>query len=755
DDIETNLNIDLGTVVEAVDEDGDTVALPADTVSINVGDDVPEPQIVVAATQVAVDESVGTDDGLINFADPDDESGETDPFGFGQLVGYSSIAAAMLITATPAAGADGEASSSTILTNSTGGAFSGQDSNLDHVDTGNNILLFTVGGVIVGRDEITDEVVFAFGFDGADLVLAQYSGIVHGDIGNADEPAFLNNIIFATSSVTDGDGDSATATSLTGFNLTFEDDGPELGVFTSGVISNEIGFVNGFFDVDFGTDGVGSITLGGTPPDGLTYTTSDTFDLNGDLISTTLTADNGTTDIFSLTVNVDGTYVFNLIEPGATTEVPIPFSAFSGGGRQEEVTNVDLGVTDQTFVFDGLFFTGADHNAQLFTDPEQGGGQGDGINPNGNGFGVGSSSAVQDDEGFSFSIVDGATGLIFDLAGYTGGPTDIQVSWAAYSETSIADITAGVTVPLATGNFLPGGFTTDPSEVNIDAGVTFNTIVVRLDVFGTATGGARVQDFTVLQTIFPSDVDLDFDVTVTDGDGDSSVTQNLSILIDADNAATNTLTGDTTDDVIAASTIVDAIDGVSGFDYVDYGDDTTGVNVNLDTGLGSGGDAAGDTYANIDGIIGGSGNDTLTGNGDDNHLIGGDGADTLIGNAGEDILAGGLGGDIDTLTGGSDADTFVIDDATAADIITDFEAGIDEIDLTALLTLPAGTDLEGGAGSNFVDYDPTTGVLKIDQGGNADTASGTVVATLSTMPGDETVRILFSDGNGGTDTDTV
>ena len=31
DDIETNLNIDLGAVVEAVDEDGDTLALPVDT----------------------------------------------------------------------------------------------------------------------------------------------------------------------------------------------------------------------------------------------------------------------------------------------------------------------------------------------------------------------------------------------------------------------------------------------------------------------------------------------------------------------------------------------------------------------------------------------------------------------------------------------------------------------------------------------------------------------------------------------------
>ena len=52
DDIETNLNIDLGAVVEAVDEDGDTLALPVDTVSINVGDDIPA---IISTAEVVLD----------------------------------------------------------------------------------------------------------------------------------------------------------------------------------------------------------------------------------------------------------------------------------------------------------------------------------------------------------------------------------------------------------------------------------------------------------------------------------------------------------------------------------------------------------------------------------------------------------------------------------------------------------------------------------------------------------------------------
>ena len=74
-------------------------------------------------------------------------------------------------------------------------------------------------------------------------------------------------------------------------------------------------------------------------------------------------------------------------------------------------------------------------------------------------------------------------------------------------------------------------------------------------------------------------------------------------------------------------------------------------------------------------FIGGDGNDIL---------IGEDGNDILIGGAGEDSLSGGLGSD--SLTGGADSDTFVIlpdeggggaSSIAAADVITDFEDGID------------------------------------------------------------------------------
>ena len=84
-------------------------------------------------------------------------------------------------------------------------------------------------------------------------------------------------------------------------------------------------------------------------------------------------------------------------------------------------------------------------------------------------------------------------------------------------------------------------------------------------------------------------------------------------------------------------------------------------------------------------------------------LIGGTGADRLVGGAGNDVLTGGLGADL--LTGGAGADTFkylTIDDSThdARDIITDFQTGVDTLDLTAVA--PTVVTLERYQGATYL-----------------------------------------------------
>ncbi|SBW81126.1 hypothetical protein PVE_R1G3244 [Pseudomonas veronii 1YdBTEX2] len=80
-----------------------------------------------------------------------------------------------------------------------------------------------------------------------------------------------------------------------------------------------------------------------------------------------------------------------------------------------------------------------------------------------------------------------------------------------------------------------------------------------------------------------------------------------------------------------------------------------------------------DTLLGTDGdetLIGARGNDTLTGGDGKDRLEGGQGSDTLDGGAGKDLLMGGVG---DRLTGGTEADIFLIeDDGPGTVTIVDF-----------------------------------------------------------------------------------
>lgn len=169
----------------------------------------------------------------------------------------------------------------------------------------------------------------------------------------------------------------------------------------------------------------------------------------------------------------------------------------------------------------------------------------------------------------------------------------------------------------------------------------------------------------------------------------------------------------------------DSYDAGTGIDSFDARLMTTGIVVNLTTGEARNGnfvdtlagfervfggassdriigDAAGnmlrgaagnDLIYGLDGndvLVGDAGNDTLiAGNGND-RLFGGDGVDNLDGSAGSDQLTGGF--DIDVMTGGADADRFVFLDleetfpitGAGLDRITDFQPGVDKIDLTAI-----------------------------------------------------------------------
>jgi Ca2+-binding RTX toxin-like protein len=101
------------------------------------------------------------------------------------------------------------------------------------------------------------------------------------------------------------------------------------------------------------------------------------------------------------------------------------------------------------------------------------------------------------------------------------------------------------------------------------------------------------------------------------------------------------------DDVIQGGAGADLLDGGDGNDWTSYIESTAGVNVDLETQRGTGGDAEGDILRNLENVKGSIYDDRLTGNSANNYLDGSGGDDTFYGSAGSDTIDG--GSDIDTL----------------------------------------------------------------------------------------------------------
>lgn len=118
------------------------------------------------------------------------------------------------------------------------------------------------------------------------------------------------------------------------------------------------------------------------------------------------------------------------------------------------------------------------------------------------------------------------------------------------------------------------------------------------------------------------------------------------------------ITGSGKNELFIGYSGADIIDGGDGTDTIEFSGSFEGVAVSLVSGEGSGGDAEGDVYANIENIKGSDFGDILVGNADDNKIDGELGDDIIIGGAGDDTLSGN-GSDI--ISGGLGIDTLVLD----------------------------------------------------------------------------------------------
>jgi Ca2+-binding RTX toxin-like protein len=171
----------------------------------------------------------------------------------------------------------------------------------------------------------------------------------------------------------------------------------------------------------------------------------------------------------------------------------------------------------------------------------------------------------------------------------------------------------------------------------------------------------------------------------------------------------NVIDGGGGNDTLSGRGGADTLIGGAGTDTATYSTSSASVTVSLGhvgfistplgpvslqfiNGTGAGGDAQGDSLNGIENLVGSNFNDNLTGSNLANRLDGRAGDDNIFGGDGNDTLIGGSQVDIDRLSGGFGADTFLYlsrDDSRNApnatgDAILDFAVGVDRIDLQAL-----------------------------------------------------------------------
>jgi len=170
---------------------------------------------------------------------------------------------------------------------------------------------------------------------------------------------------------------------------------------------------------------------------------------------------------------------------------------------------------------------------------------------------------------------------------------------------------------------------------------------------------------------------------------------------------TDHLYGDDGNDLFYADLTIALMDGGVGLDIVRYENSAFGVVVNLALGLGSGGDAQGDSYTSIEAVAGSDHVDVLTGDAADNIFYGQGGGDDMRG-----------GGGADKLYGGEGDDCFYFDDGSGVDQILDFATGVGH-DFVGILTNVNGSGIVDYATLQPHIHDSMVTGITIDLGGGA------------------------------------
>ena len=694
---ENNITLNLGTLLQATDKDGDTVTAAAEKLAIIVDDDTP------TATGTAVTGTVD-EDGLANgiAGGTDDVAGEATTAG-GSVTGIFQ------------SGADTPLSY----------ALSSDTSGLPALSSGGVALVYSVvGNTLTAKAGVAGADVFTLSLTAAGVYsFALLKQLDHATANNENDITInLGTLLQAT----DADGDTVTAAAEK-LVITVDDDTP---VVRS--ITNLAGFdtpLTGRYDFGIGADQTGNSAVDGVVlnASGLTGTTSGGRAIT-DAVVTHLSED-ATSVTYAFAFNyfttsapstaqlpasgtvtfnkADGTFVFDLAGPimGGTT-----FSTSDIAGLKtydtEGANSPEITVREYNADFVGVLYASAsDGGKDVILDMKAGG---DYVFTAGDTF----ASQVPAFINVSTSTLGANSDTLqpyevlnFDF--FVDNPVaPASPSGTPQNPTS----TPGAAINFATGKAVVDTIAITLNQININ-GEDDVAIVLKL---------RKISDGTLTTTLLIANAATDYVavagtqnhvVTVGTDDYDSANYKIYGVQV---LASTETVSG--TGIRLSDHSVVTLTAGNG--TYADTSDNDVLKIVKIDAIInrpadadlqftGNVVDADGDATPNYSFSVHLEGDSqVLTGSAGSDYLTGTGAADTMNGGAGADFMSGGAGADL--MTGGTGADQFVFAAGDSgitlatADTVTDFLTGVDTI---ATSQLPGNATIaDGGALVDFAAF---------------------------------------------------
>jgi Ca2+-binding RTX toxin-like protein len=377
--------------------------------------------------------------------------------------------------------------------------------------------------------------------------------------------------------------------------------------------------------------------------------------------------------------------------------------------------------------------------------------------------------------GADADIIDGGAG--YDSASYATSATGINIK--------LDGVTAGI------GGDAAGDLVSNVEQVT---GSNFNDTIIGSTGVETLLGGSGddILDGGAGGDILDGGSGTDIVSFISETAG-ITVNTTAGIVISAANAAGDTMIsiegvagsnfndifiggagndifyGNGGNDSFTSSAGSDLMDGGAGFDSVSYAGSASAISINLDTGVASGGDAAGDVLIGIEAITGSSVGDSLIGTAGSQSLYGGGGSDMLDGGAGDDYLNGGDGNDIivagagnDSIDGGNDVDVLVLGGSwseytisynSGSQIYTLFYGGLGASSGIDTVSRVETFQFADGTLTAFDSINDAPNAISWTSGGaiNENSANGTVVGVLLATDPDtlDNLRYSLLDSAGG------